>query len=204
MTDEASNDYPRFVAGGRTFVYLLPCREQDILKVGFSRNPLQRLHALHKRYFDFFDLDRALLVEVDRLRDARRIERLLLDHLAEHQASPPLVVRELAAGRTEWFRGVAAQADARARQVALAEGWPVHAPLRVWLRQRMDEHADALYEYSLRMLDSIEYETFNLSAPEQRQQTAGSLRYLLDACEALGVDLAKRLPSRVLSWYRQT
>ncbi|HZX69804.1 MAG TPA: GIY-YIG nuclease family protein [Rhodanobacter sp.] len=204
MTEEESTAYPRFAARGRTFVYLLPCLEQDTLKVGFSRNPLQRLHALHRRYFHFFDLDRALLVEVDRLRDARRIERLLINQFAEHRVPPPLVVRESAAGRTEWFGGVAGEAERLLRQLAAEEGLILHAPLRNWLRDRFDEHADVLYEHTLRLLDSIEYEMFNVPGHQQRGQTAAALRHLLDACESLGLDLDALVSSRVLTWYRLT
>lgn len=203
MTREAeSTAYPRFAAGGRTYVYLLPCREEDTLKVGFSRHPLQRLHALHRRYFDFFDLDRALLVEVDRLRDARRIERLLIQRFAADRVPPPLVVREAAAGYTEWFRGVAGEADQLVRRLVAEEGLTLHAPLRTWLRERFNEHADALYEYSLRLLESIEYELFNLPPNEQRGTTAAALRHLLEACESLGLNLDELVPSRVLIWYR--
>jgi len=41
-------------------VYVLPCQHDDILKLGFSRDPLLRMQTLHQRYFDFFDLDAAL------------------------------------------------------------------------------------------------------------------------------------------------
>ncbi|MEO6798607.1 MAG: GIY-YIG nuclease family protein [Rhodanobacter sp.] len=204
MTEEESIVYPRFAARGRTFVYLLPCRDEDTLKVGFSRNPLQRLHALHGRYFHFFDLDRSLLVEVDRLRDARRIERLLINRFAEHRVPPPLMVRTAAAGHTEWFRGVASEADRLVRQLAADEGLTLHAPLRIWLHDRFNEHADALYEYSLRLLEFIEYEQFNVPAGEQRGQAGAAMRHLLDACEALQLDLDKLVPQRVLTWYRDS
>jgi len=95
VNDEAP--YPRFASRGRTFVYVLPCRNEDILKVGFSRDPLDRMRTLHPRFFEFFDLDRALLIETDYLRDARRIERLFITTFADSQAPAPLVVRRSAA-----------------------------------------------------------------------------------------------------------
>ena len=199
-TDEEAA-YPRFAAGGRTFVYVLPCRDEDMLKIGYSRDPLQRLHALHRRYFHFFDLDRAILLDAERLRDARRIERTLLARFAKHRASPPLVVREAAAGRTEWFRGVAGEVDGLARKIAADEGLTLHAPLRMWLRQRFTEHGDSLYEYSMRMLDSIEYERFNVPADAQEARTAVALRHLLDVYAALDLDLAALVAPRVLAWY---
>lgn len=201
VSDETQPGYPRVAARGRTFVYVLPCRDEDILKVGFSRDPLQRLHSLHRRYFDFFDLDRALLIDTDHLRDARRIERLFITRFAGSRAPAPLVVRQAAAGGTEWFRGVAGEVDALAHELAESEGWPLHAPLRSWLRARFEEHADRLYDWSLRMLDSIDYERFNLPAAQQTGQTAASLRHVLDACEAFGMELARFVPPRVVDWY---
>lgn len=174
------------------------------MKVGFSRNPLQRLHTLHRRYFHFFDLDRALLVEVDHLRDARRIERLLITRLAEYRTPAPLVIREAAAGRTEWFRGVADEAGRLMRTLAADEGLMVHAPLRHWLRQRFSEHADALYDYTSRLLEAVEYEQFNVPPDEQSGHAASAMRHLLDACEAVQLDLDKLVPRPVLTWYRHS
>jgi len=204
MAEDETDAFPRFAAGGRSFVYLLPCREQDTLKVGFSRNPLQRLQALHRRYFKFFDLDRALLVEVDRVRDARRIERLLINQFAADRVPAPLVVREAAAGRTEWFGGVADKAERRLRQIASDEDLAVHAPLRAWLRQRFEEHADTFYQYSVQLLDAIEYETFNVPAGEQERKAHAALQHLLGACETFGLDMENLVPPRVMAWYRGT
>ncbi|MEO8849250.1 MAG: GIY-YIG nuclease family protein [Casimicrobiaceae bacterium] len=201
MNDDEDGGYPRVVSRGRTFVYLLPCRDEDILKAGFSRNPLQRLHALHRRYFDFFDLDRALLIEAERLRDARRIERLFITRFAAARSPAPLVIRDAAAGRTEWFRGVAAEADALAREVAEEEGLRLHSPLRGWLLERFGEHADRLYEWSERLLDSIDYEHFNPAAGPRDEESVRLLRHVLDACTALGMHLQSVVPPRVLLWY---
>ncbi|WP_159015667.1 hypothetical protein [Cognatiluteimonas profundi] len=43
---------------GRCYLYVLPCAYEDLLKLGFSRDPLDRMQALHPRWFEFFDLDR--------------------------------------------------------------------------------------------------------------------------------------------------
>ena len=203
LSEQSSDQpgYPRLAERGRAFVYVLPCRDEDILKVGFTRDPLQRLHALHRRYFEFFDLQRALLVEVDQLRDARRIERLLIAQFSSYRAPPPLVVRQAAAGRTEWFRGVSSPVDKLARKLASAEGLVLRAPLKLWLRDRLNEHGDRLYDLSLRMLDSIDYEQFNLAPDEQTGRTAIQLGHLLDVCAALDLELAALVSSRVLSWY---
>ncbi len=202
MSTDEEAAYPRFAPGGRTFVYVLPCRDEDILKVGYSRDPLQRLHALHRRYFQFFDLDRAMLLDAERLRDARRIERIFITRFAACRSPPPLVVREAAAGRTEWFRGVADQVDELARKIAADEGLTLHALLRAWLRQRFAEHSDTLYECSMRLLDSIEYEHFNVPPGAQDGRTAVALRHLLDVYAALDLDLPRLVATRVHTWYR--
>jgi hypothetical protein len=194
---------PRSTSRGRTCVYVLPCRDEDVLKVGYSRDPLQRMRSLHRRFFEFFDLDRGLLIEAERLRDARRIERLFIDRLAAQRAPPPLVVREAAAGYTEWFRGVAPQAEALAHALGAGEGLAVHA-LRPWLRARLDERGDALYGWSTRMLEALEYQHFN-PPPEARDRAlARALRDTLDACAAVGLDLAGRVPPAVLEWRAAT
>ena len=116
--------YPRFASCGRTFAYVLPCREEDILKVGFSRDPLDRFRPLHRRFFEFFDLDCGLLLHIDHLRDARRIERLFIDTFADCHAPAPLVVPVAAARHTEWLRGVSPQVDALARHYVRSRASP--------------------------------------------------------------------------------
>lgn len=59
---------------GCSFVYVFACVVEDLLKLGFSRDPIGRLQALHPRYFEFFDLERSFLVETETVRDARRPE----------------------------------------------------------------------------------------------------------------------------------
>lgn len=202
MSDDEQAGYPRFALSGRSFVYLLPCRDEDILKFGFSRDPLQRMQALHRRFFDFFDLDRALLIEVEKLSDARRIERAAMVRFARHRSPAPLVVRDAAAGKTEWFRGVATPGDAFMREMASEEGWILHDPLASWLSQRFGERGDVVYDWSMHMLDAIEYQHFNLP-PEMRELRAErALRGFLDACESVHMDIGDLVPARVFAWYR--
>jgi len=60
---ETEAPFPRFLSRGRCFVYLFPCRERDVQKIGYARDPLVRLRELHRRFFQFFDLERGALVE---------------------------------------------------------------------------------------------------------------------------------------------
>ncbi|WP_426702610.1 GIY-YIG nuclease family protein [Rhodanobacter sp. Col0626] len=196
--------YPRFASRGRTYVYVLPCRNEDILKVGFSRDPLDRFRTLHRRFFEFFDLERGLLIHADQLRDARRIERLFITTFADCRAPAPLVVPQSAAGHTEWFRGVSPQVDALARHICAEQGFVLHAPLSAWLRERFGDWSELLFGWSLRMLEMIEYQHFNVPTHEHNARAATVLRDVLDAYVALDIDIAALLPGSVFDWYHRT
>jgi hypothetical protein len=194
--------YPRFASRGRSFVYVLPCRDEDILKLGFSRDPLQRMRTLHPRFFAFFDLDRALLIECDHLREARRIERLFITRFADCQAPAPLVVPRAAAGHTEWYRGIHPMVTALARSESAAAALTLHAPLSAWLRDRFDEWSDQLFDWSAQLLDAIEYERFNVPMQERTGRAERALGHVLDACIALGMELQPLVPPPVWQWYQ--
>lgn len=193
---------PRSLAKGRTFVYMLPWREQDLLKVGYSRQPLIRLRTLHRRFFDVFDLDRGMLLETERLAQARKIERDIIVRHADQRSPAPLVVPDEAAGYSEWFRGVCPEVSVELRDAAVKDGLALYS-LRDWLRQWFNSQSDGVYEWSLRMLDAIEYEAFNVPKEWQRGEAARSLRYVMDACEAVGLPLAELFPERALAWRQQ-
>jgi hypothetical protein len=190
---------PRTLGRGRSYVYMLPCRDQDLLKIGFSREPLLRLRTLHPRFFDYFDLERGLLLEVERVAQARAIERDILQRHAPERSPAPLAVPDQAAGYTEWLRGVEPEVAARLREVADREASPLHG-LRDWVRQMFDAQSDRLYGLSLKLLEAIEYETFNVPEVLSTRQAARSLAYVLDACEAVGIDMTARFPQAVLAW----
>ncbi|WNL44405.1 hypothetical protein RKE25_13300 [Dyella sp. BiH032] len=190
---------PRTLAKGRSYVYLLPCRDQDLLKIGFSREPLVRFRTLHRRFFDYFDLERGLLMEVDRVAQARAIERDILLRHTEERSPAPLVIADRAAGYSEWLRGVEPEVSARLREWAARDGHAIHV-LRDWVRQMFEAQMDRLYDWSLRMLDAIEYEAFNVPEAFATGQAARSLCYAMDACESVGIDLRKVFPDAVLAW----
>jgi len=196
MSDEVG--YPQFASRGRAYVYVLPCCDEDLLKLGFSRDPFTRFHTLHRRFYEFFDLDRGLLIEVDRVADARRIERRFIDTWIENRAPAPLVVREAAAGYTEWYRGIYPEITALAQQLAEDAGHTLHRPLRPWLRSLLEERSDWLYEGSASLLEQVEYERFH-GDPQQPLQRA--LLDVLDMCRSIGLPLERRIPDRVLQWY---
>jgi hypothetical protein len=192
---------PRTADGGRVFVYVLPSLGEDLVKVGFTRDPVQRFRSFHPRFFTLFDLEQGLLVEAGRLREARRLERLLIERWPEHRAWAPLLVSAGAGGHTEWFRGIAQEVGPFVRRVAQRYGYALHAPLSDWLRARFSERADQLYEWSRRLLATIEWQSANVPPALRDPRYAQALVDNLDACRAVGMELARLLPADVLAWY---
>lgn len=181
---------------GYCFVYVFPCVWEDHCKIGFSRDPLSRIQALHRRWFEFFDLDRAMLVETETVRDARDLELELRRPLAMHNAPAPLTVRREAAGHTEWFRGASSQLQQVVRLLE-QRGHVVHAPLRRWLQTALLARSDRLYAWAQAQLSASELDT-----PAGRARAQGMLRDTLDAYAALQIDLEPLLPPEVNRWYR--
>lgn len=185
---------------GLCFVYVLPCAYEDLLKLGFSRNPLARAQALQTRYFEFFDLDRAFLVETETVRDARDIELRLRHRLIEHNATAPLTIRREAAGHSEWYRGAYAALADEADRLREA-GHTLHRPLRGWFARELAVQGDYLFERGSALLELLQGDPDYLRRPELnglRRQVVD----VLDAHTALGIDLESRLPSSLLRWYR--
>jgi hypothetical protein len=202
VDDESESPIPRFASRGHAYVYVLPCRDEDLLKVGFSRDPLQRLQTLHARFFRFFDLDRAFLIATDTVRDARRIERRYIEAFADRRSPAPLVVPDAAAGYTEWYRGAYADADAMAQALRADEGYALHAPLRDWLRALFRERSALLFAWSAKMLEAIEYERFNAQSPIS-STIERALRDALDCFDELGIDIEPLVPEAVFRWHRE-
>jgi len=186
---------------GTAYVYIAPCRYEDILKLGFSRDPLQRLQSLHPRWYDFFDLAAGALVEVDRVREARALELQLRRAIMLHNAPSPLVIVRAAAGHTEWFRG-AGPALLQAIDELLALGHVVHRPLQAWLRPRLDRQSDRLYHWADEMRQAIDHLEHIGDPQQQRDRLVQQLTNALDAYPALGLDLAPRVSTDVLGWRR--
>ena len=181
---------------GRCFAYVFPCVWEDHCKIGYSYDPLSRIASLHPRWFEFFDLERAVLVEAETERDARDLELELRRPLSAHRAPAPLAVRVAAGGQTEWVRGAAAALEAAVDALA-RRGHRVHAPARDWLRAALLERSERLYEWTSARLSCDELDGLIANSASGR-----AVRDSLDACAALNIDLEARLPPAVLRWYR--
>jgi hypothetical protein len=198
---ESRDPSPRIPSRARAFVYVATCRDEDILKLGFSRDPLARLRSFHPRYFAFFDLDRSFLIETDRVKDARAIERRLGDNVADHRAPSPLLIERAAGGHTEWFRGAYAVIHADAMRATAELGHGYHASLRSWLRERLTRQSDMIYEWSSQMLRAIEIQRG--SDPQGALNLEQTLEAALDAYEHVGLTTDQLLSEDVLDWWQR-
>ena len=181
-----------------SFVYVLPCRSEDILKVGFSRDPLGRMRTLHPRFFEFFDLAQGVLVQTESVTDARALEAQLFADAADHRAPGPLLVPQGAGGHTEWFRGAATLLREAARRRAEAGGYFLHASLDAWTQARMAGESGSLYESASHLMRAIQSaHAYGTRDPPVEEQ----LRNLLDSFAAAGVDVGSRVPVAVAAWY---
>jgi hypothetical protein len=88
------------------FVYLFALADCSAFKVGFSCNPLQRIHCFSRRYYERFDLEQSRLLRLETEAQARAIEATLKSELAESRSDPPVWVPREAGGNTEWFAAV--------------------------------------------------------------------------------------------------
>ncbi len=190
----------RGASEGACHLYVLPCAYEDLLKLGFSRQPLERMQALHPRYFEFFDLDRALLVETETVRDARRLELDLRHRLHDYNAPAPLTVRVQAAGLTEWYRG-AYEPLAQEAAALSAQGHTVHTPLRPWVEAQLRSRTHALYGWASQVLESVEGEPAHLDEMPTMHALRRQVLDVLDAHVALGIEVDEHLPDALTRWY---
>jgi len=169
---------------GICYLYVLPLAYEDILKLGISRDPFARALAFSRRYYDFFDLSRSVLVEFDSRRQAQARETGLHRQLRDWNAAEPITVRRAAAGRREWYRGAY---DTLLAQIENDgnEGRVVHRPALPWWRARLRTERDRLYEW-------IPLLVRDESCPlRERQQ---QLTDILDAYARLDVPLKGAVP----------
>ena len=189
-------------ANGNAFSYVLPCHVEDLLKIGFSTNPLRRFETFHSRYYDVFDLDRGFLIETDRVAEAREVERTLMRDIDAHNAPAPATIRPGAAGDTEWYRGAYAHALETGSTLARQCGYALRAPLREWLRQQLVAQAPLLYEWSAQAFALLAAEHIDLRNDDDAQRFSRQLIDRADAYAALGVEIDEFVTASFHDWYR--
>ena len=182
---------------GPAIVYVLPHRGEEFLKLGFSRDPLRRMQDLHRRYFDFFDVDRIILIETALVVDARRIETNLKRAVAEHRAPAPLDVRHQAGGETEWYRGAYVTLQENAAFME-RDGFVVHWNSRSWISPQLIRRRDLLYEWLSAQFKSLEI-VGERSTHGQLISTA--ICDALDAYIYFDINIADVVPDDVANWY---
>jgi hypothetical protein len=203
LIDPDGDERPwRPAAVGPSFLYVLPCVAEDLLKLGLSRDPLDRLQTLHPRWFDFFDLDAARLVATDSVREARAIETRLKQALRAHNAPAPLRVSVAAGGHTEWFRGAFDTLEREVHELHAA-GFQVHVPARPWLRDALTKRGSLLFHWTSRMIEAIDPEFAPPLSGRALNPFERTLRDAIDAYEALGIEVAPLVPEAVLHWWRE-
>lgn len=137
------------------YLYVLPLAYENILKLGISHDPLARAQAFSRRYYEFFDLSRSLLVEFDSRREAQARETALHRRLRDWNAVQPITVPGAAAGKTEWYRGAYATiCDELESDVA--SGRIVHQPALAWWHTRVGAERERLYEWGSQLLRDCE------------------------------------------------
>jgi hypothetical protein len=193
-------EFRRAHSAGPAIVYVLPHRVEEFLKLGFSRDPLQRMQDLHRRYFDFFDVDRIILIETSRVVEARRIETNLKRAIIEHRAPSPLDIRHQAGGETEWYRGAYAVLEERAKAME-RDGFVVHWNSRNWIRPQLIRRREFLFEWASSQFQSLEIAGVRST---HGLRIATVLRDALDANIYFGVDITDAVPAEVAQWYAQS
>ncbi|HEU4601612.1 MAG TPA: GIY-YIG nuclease family protein [Steroidobacteraceae bacterium] len=161
---------------GSWFVYLLLLTDCTAFKVGFTCNPLQRIYAFHRRYFEAFDLDQSLLIDVYTCEAARELEAELKRMLAQNRVAAPSWVAAQAGGITEWFSAVFfSDALAHVRQHGAA-----HTQRLVELRSQMETslvtHRDQFERWTvseLQYIDLLARNSKTNGAARERMQRLG-------------------------------
>ncbi len=178
------------------FLYLFPCAYEDLVKLGISRDPLGRVRNFSSRWFEFFDLDRAMLVETDDWREAQAWETALKRELRQLNAPAPLLVPGQVGGHTEWFRGGYGDIVAR-MQLLQRQGFILHQPARQWLGAALARESDRLYDWAQAMWQGILDSESEVKAALER-----TLLDALDAHAAMALPVERGVPERVAEWYR--
>jgi len=176
------------------FVYVVPARFEDILKIGFSREPSHRIRSFHPRYFEYFDLERGFAIAASDEKDARRIERDLALRFADHRTHAPLVIERAPGGSTEWYRGAYPVVLQVCTQLVADGGYPPLSFLASRIREQLLRERELLFEHATAVLDAVE--GLGRDDPQARG-IAAAFHNALDAFRAFDISVDEYLPDEI-------
>jgi hypothetical protein len=182
------------------FVYVVPARFEDILKIGFSRDPSHRIRSFHRRYFEYFDLERGFLIAANDEKDARRIERLLAQRFAEHRTHAPLVVEQAPGGSTEWYRGAYPLVLQASTQLVIDGGYPLLVSTARRIREELLREREHLFEHATAVVDAIDA----LGEGSAALDIEEAFRNSLDAFRAFDIAVDEYLPEDVATRFKRS
>lgn len=185
---------------GRSFLYAFACAYEDLAKLGMSGDPMARLQAFSRRYYEFFDLEQGWLVEAETVKQARAWETHWKRVLQEHLAPAPLLVPVGAAGQTEWFRGALPRLR-EARQALATAGFAVHWPLSTWVREQVRPWRDELDGLEREVV--MQWGGIEDWPPAARMPPLAALRDALDACVALSLPFDAWVSPALAAWFER-
>jgi hypothetical protein len=191
-------EFRRTLSGGPAAVYVLPHRGEEFLKLGFSRDPLARMQNLHPRYFDFFDIERAILIETPRVKDARAIETQLKREFVDHRAPAPLDIRHDAGGESEWYRGAYEAIEAKLVGYE-ALGYVIFRSARAQFAERLRKQSAQTFEWAV-----LQWRAVNEGDAFAVSRATRALRDALDAYRWFDIEIADVVPPEVAAWYDAT
>jgi hypothetical protein len=173
------------------FVYVVPARFEEILKIGFSREPVRRIRSFHARYFEYFDLDLGFVITLNDEKDARRVERLLARQFAVHRTHAPLVIEQAPGGHTEWYRRAYALALEASTRIVVEGGYPPLIFATTLIRERLLREREHLFEHATALVDLVDA----LGAEDpQALKLAAAFGDVLDAFMAFDIPVDEYLP----------
>jgi len=176
------------------FVYVVPALFEDILKIGFSREPSHRVRSFHARYFEYFDLERGFVIAASDAKDARRMERELALRFADHRTHAPLVIERAPRGSTEWYRGAYPLVLDVSKRIVDEGGYPPLSSLASRIREQLLREREHLFEHATAVLDTVE----GLGRDDpQALGIAAAFRNVLDAFRAFDIPVDEYLPDEI-------
>lgn len=185
--------WPRKSMSAPAFVYVAPARYEDILKLGFSHDPCNRIRSFHRRYFEYFDLQRSFAIEVVDEQDARRIEKAMAARFADHRTYAPLEIETAPGGVTEWYRGAYEGLVRTSADLIETGGYSPLLNMADEIADRLRAERDHLFEFATTAIDAADA----LGNTPEAKALIDALGTSLDAYRAFDIYVAGHLPEDV-------